>query len=386
VTEIHGDVAAGFELVRDAFAKNFTETGEVGAAVCVYRGGLPVVDLWAGVADPETGRPWTADTLVLVFSTTKGVTAACVHALVERGKLDLDTPVARYWPEFAANGKGGITLRDVMTHRAGLADVKGDLTLEDVCAWHPVCEAIAAQAPSWEPRTQHGYHVRSYGWILGEVVRRATGSTLGEFLAREVAGPLDADFHVGLAEEHEPRVAPIVPAPVPTDPEQLALRETFMGSDTLLGRALSGPSNLFEYGPMWNGRCLHATEMPSSNGIASARGVARIYASLVGEVDGLRLLAPETVTAASALQVEGNDAVILVPTRFGLGFMLPPVLSPSCPEGCFGHPGAGGSLGFADPERALGFGYVMNQMHLGLTGDPRAASLVEAVYMSLGRN
>ena len=380
---IRGRVAPGFEAVREAFAKNFAEHGELGAGVCVYRHGVPVVDLVGGVADEASGRPWDPGTLVLVFSTTKGVTAACVNLLVERGKLDLEATVASVWPEFAANGKEAITLRDVLTHRAGLADVKGELTLDEVCAWHPVCEAIAAQPTNWEPKGEHGYHVRTFGWILGEVVRRATGRTVGQWLSEELCGPLGADLFVGLPEALEPRVAPIVPADPPTDPKALAIRERFLGPDTLLGRALAGPSNLFSYGPMWNARNLHATEMPSSNGIASAHGLARFYASLVSEVDGIRLLAPESVERARAVQVEGRDKVILVPTRFGLGFMLPPSLSPGCGEGSFGHPGAGGSLAFADAETGLGFGYAMNRMHLGLVGDERAASLVRAVYASL---
>ncbi|MGH0031065.1 MAG: serine hydrolase domain-containing protein [Myxococcota bacterium] len=383
MTDVHGQVAPGFEAVREAFARNFAEHGEVGASVCVYRRGTPVVDLWAGEADPQTGRPWQADTICLVFSTTKGVTAACVHRLVERGEIDLDAPVARYWPEFAANGKGAITVRQVLTHQAGLAAVEGDLTLEEVCAWQPVVDAIARQAPGWEPGTAHGYHARSYGWILGEVIRRVTGRTAGSFLAEEVAGPLDADFFVGLPEREEPRVARMLPAPPLTDPKQIELREKIMGPDTWLGRVLSGPSNLFAYDDMWNTRALHATEMPSSNGIASARGVARIYAAMIGEVDGVRLLREETMQAARTLQVEGPDKVILVPMRFGLGFTLRGSLPPGTGKGAFGHPGAGGSLGFADPEAGLGFGYVMNQMKLGLAGDERSAGLVEALYASL---
>jgi CubicO group peptidase (beta-lactamase class C family) len=382
---IRGTVAPGFEPVRDAFARNFARHGEVGAAVCVYRRGEPVVDLQGGQADPATRRPWRGDTLALVFSTTKGITAACVLRLVERGELELEAPVARYWPEFAANGKAGITLRHVLTHRAGLAAVDGELTLDEVLAWDPVCRAIAAQAPGWEPGTQHGYHARSYGWILGEVIRRVTGTSPGRFLAKDVAGPLDADFFVGLPETEEERVAPTIPAPEPSDPEQLALRERFMGPDTLLGRVLSGPSNLFAYSQMWNTRALHAAEMPSSNGIASARGVARIYAAMVGELDGLRILRPETLERARRVEAEGPDKVIRVPMRFGLGFALGDTLAPACPAGCLGHPGAGGSLGFADPERQIGFGYVMNQMKLGLSGDERAAGLAEALYASLQR-
>lgn len=385
MSEISGSVSPGFEPVRDAFARNFETQGEVGAALCVYRDGSPIVDLYGGVADPTTGDPWREDTLTLVFSSTKGITAACIALLVERGQLDLDAPVARYWPEFAANGKAEISVRCVLTHRAGLAAVAGDLTLEEVLAWDPVCAAIAAQAPEWEPGTKHGYHARSYGWILGEVVRRITGESIGRFIAKQIAGPLGADFFVGLPAEYDERVAPTLPAPAPTDPKMLELRERFMGPDTLLGRVLSGPSNLFEYGPMWNTRELRAAEMPSSNGICSGHALARIYASMVGNVDGFRLLSEESVRHACEVHSDGPDAVIMMPMRFGLGFLRPPSLAPACPDACFGHAGAGGSLGFADPERRIGFGYVMNQMKLGLVADERASGLVEALYDCLGR-
>ena len=380
--EVHGTWADGFEWVRAAFARNLAEE-EVGAACCVYHRGRPVVDVWGGWADREAGRPWQRDTAAVVFSSTKGVTAVLVHRLLERGVLELDAPVARYWPEFAANGKARITLRDVLTHRAGLAAVDGDLTLEEVLAWDPVCAAIAAQKPNWEPGSAHGYHARSYGWILGEVVRRATGATPGELLRKEVAEPLGLELWIGLPEAEEPRVAPMVPAPEPTDPKLLALREKFMGPDTLLGRVLSGPSGHFSYGPMWNRRDVHAAEMPSTNGIGTARALARLYAATIGEVDGVRLLAPQTLAAATASQVQEPDRVLGLPTHFGLGFMLPPTLGTELPDTAFGHPGAGGSLGFADPAAELGFGYVMNQMQLGLLGDRRAERLVAACYASL---
>lgn len=377
---IAGTVAPGFEIVRDAFAANFAQRGEVGAAVCVYRNGQPVVDLWGGLADRDAARPWRPDTTGLVFSATKGVTAISVHALVERGVLALDEPVARWWPEFAAAGKEAITLRDVLAHRAGLATVDATLSLDEVLAWHPVCAAIAAQAPDPRTRDAHGYHVRTFGWILGEVVRRATGRTLGRWFADEIAKPLALDFWIGLPAEQERRVATLLPAPEPTDPKEIALRERFFGPGTLLGRALSGPSNLFSYGPMWNTRPLHAAELPSSNGIGDARSLAKLYAATIGAVDGVRLLARDTVARAARETSSGSDAVIFLPTRFGEGFMLPPTLSPACPEGSFGHPGAGGSLGFADPAAGIGFGYVMNQMQMGLVGDPRAAALVAATY------
>ena len=382
-TRVHGAWTTGFEWVREAFAKNLAES-EVGAACCVYENGACVVDVWGGLADRDAERPWQRDTAALVFSSSKGVTAALVHLLAQRDQIELDAPVARYWPEFAANGKQSITVRDVLSHRAGLPAVDGDFTLEDVYAWHPVCTAIAAQKPIWEPGTAHGYHVRTFGWILGEVVRRVTGLTVGQLLAKDAAGPLDLELWIGLPEEIEPRVATNYTAPEPADPEQRALRAKFMGSDTLLGRALEGPSGVLPYGPIWNTRALHAAELPSSNGIATARGLARFYAALIGEVDGnRRLLSAPTVAAAAAPQVEGPDQVILMPTRFASGFALPPMLSLDVPDTAFGHPGAGGSLGFADPASGIAFGYVMNQMQLGLAGDPRSERLVSATYAGL---
>lgn len=377
-TPIHGSVEPGFSGVAEAFAANFAEHGDIGAAVCLYHQGRPVVDLWGGDADREAGRPWERDTIQLVFSTTKGMTATCIHLLAERGLLDLDAPVATYWSEFAAQGKGGIPLRWVLSHQAGLAAVAGEVTLDDVLGWDGVVEAIAAQAPVWEPGTAHGYHARSFGWILGEVVRRVTGRSLGRFFAEEVAAPLGLDFFIGLPADELPRVAHLYPPVV--EPEVQEVMDAFMGPDTLLGQVLAGPSNLFGYDDMWNRPEVLAAEMPSSNGVGSARAVARMYAALVGEVDGVRLLRPDTVARATEVQVDGPDHVIGLPMPFGLGFMTPP---PFGPPSSFGHAGAGGSLGIADPEREWALGYVMNQMQLGLTGDARSSGLVEAVMAAL---
>ena len=377
-TDVHGFVARGFEPVREAFARNFAQHGEIGAACCAYLRGEPVVDIHGGLADAATGRPWQADTLQLVFSATKGVTAACVLMLVERGAIDLDAPVARYWPEFAAGGKESIPVRWLLSHRAGLAAIEGDFTLEQALSWDPVVTALAAQAPLWEPGTKHGYHLRSYGWLLGELVRRVDGRTIGRFLADEIAGPLGLDLWIGLPAEQEQRVSRIVP-PAPPAPDVQEMMARLFAPDTVAGRAFSGPSNLFHYDDMWNRRELHAAELPSSNGIATARALARLYAALVGEVDGIRLLRPGTVAAACATQSEGGDAVLYLPTRFGLGFMLPPALCPSAGGSAFGHPGAGGSLALGDPERGVGFAYVMNRMSLATAGDPRADGLVAAL-------
>ncbi len=376
--DVQGFAEAGFEPVADAFRANFVEHGDIGAAVCVYHRGVPVVDLWGGLADREAARPWEQDTLQLVFSTTKAMAATCVHLLVERGVLDLDAPVATYWPEFAANGKAGIPLRWVLSHEAGLAAVTGEVSMDDVLGWHGVVEAIAAQAPVWEPGTAHGYHARSYGWILGEVVRRATGRSLGRFFAEEVAGPFGLDFFIGLPAAELPRVAHLYP-PV-LEPEAQELMDAFMGPDTLLGQVLSGPSDLFGYDDMWNRPDVLAAEMPSSNGIGSARAVARMYAALIGEVGGQRILSPSTVANATEVRVSGPDHVIGMPMSFGLGYMTPP---PLAPPGSFGHAGAGGSLGIADPAGEWSLGYVMNQMQLGLSGDERGTSLVDAVVAAV---
>ena len=382
--DVEGRAEPGFEPVVDAFVANFGERGDVGAACAVSVGGRTVVDVWGGLADRASGRPWASDTLQLVFSTTKGATAICAHLLVQRGLLDLDAPVASYWPEFAANGKGEIPVRWVLSHRAALAEIEGTFTLDEALAWGPVVDALAAQAPNWEPGTADGYHIRSYGWLVGELVRRVDGRTLGRFFADEVAAPLGLDFWIGLPEAEEPRVSTVIPPDPPTDPEAQALYERFAGPDTFLGRTLTGPSGLFHYDDMWNTRAIHAAELPSSNGVADARSVARMYAATVGAVDGVRLLEAETVAAATEVQAEGPDKVIMYPMRYGLGFMLPPTLVPGAGPRAFGHAGAGGSLGFADPDHALGFGYVMNRMEMGMSVDERASSLATAVYSCLG--
>jgi len=375
---VKGRVEPGFEAVRDAFVANFDQHGEVGGACSIYRDGRPVVDLWGGLADRERGRAWEEDTVAIVFSTTKGVTAICVNRLLEQGVLELDAPVARYWPEFGAAGKGEIPLRWVLCHKAGLASVDAELTLEQVLAWDPVVAAIAAQKPNWEPGSAHGYHARSFGWILGEVVRRVTGRSLGRYFADEIAGPLHLAFWIGLPESERSRCATLIPPEGGT----LAVEE-ILGTDSLTAKVMRGPSGLFGYDEMWNRPEVLAAEMPSSNGVGDARSLARLYAATVGEVDGRRVLAPETVAAARAVQAEGSDRVILVPTRFGLGFSLPPMLSPHCPKSAFGHPGAGGSLAFADVASGIGFGYVTNRMRFDAKGDPRAAGLVKSLYACL---
>ena len=378
VVDIGGWVEAHFEPVLDAFAENFDTRGEVGAAVCVYVDGRPVVDLWGGTADATTGTPWTSDSVVLVYSSTKGVTSVCANLLIQRGLLDPAANVASYWPEFGAAGKDGITVAQLMSHQAGLPLVEGDFTLDEVLSWDPMVEALAAQEPIWPPGTSHGYHMRTFGWLVGELIRRVTGKSPGTFLREEIADPLGLDFWIGLPEEIEPRVARLV---MPKNDLGALLKQ--LGGELLLARVFANPADLFGYNDMWNTRALHAAEMPSSNGIGDARSLARLYASCIGEVDGVRTLEPSTVSAATVEQACGKDAVLMIHSCFGLGFMLGNSFGAANPASAFGHAGAGGSLAFADPESGVAFGYVMNDLRFDAEGDPRSEELVRAVYRSL---
>lgn len=374
----HVETAPGFGIVADAFAANFQRHQEVGAAFCLYQDGRVVAQGWGGMADPDTGRGWEQDTLALVFSATKGVVTVAVHQLAERGHLDLDAPVARYWPEFGARGKQDIPLRWVLSHRAGLAAVDAELTLAQVLAWDPVIAAIAAQVPNWEPGTAAGYHARTFGWILGEVVRRVTGTTLGGLVAREIAAPLGLDLWIGLPPAEEGRTARLLPDPAAAFGE--------LPADSLHARVTTGPSGLFDYGDMWNRRELHAAELPSSNGITDARSLARMYAATIGEVDGIRLLRRETLARAVAPEpndVDAVDVVAGVPIARGLGFMLGSALGAGVGPHAFGHPGAGGTVAWADPDAGIAFAYIANQLRLRPEPDPRVTDLTRAVYAAI---
>jgi len=376
--EIHGTVAPGFEKVADAFAANFRERGEVGAACAVRVGGEEVVDLWAGLADPTTGRAYEADTLQLVFSCTKGVVAAGAHLLAQQGRLDLDAPVAQYWPEFAQNGKDAISVRWLLSHQAGLVGIDRQLSVEELCAWDPLVEALAAQKPWWEPGMAHGYHALTFGHLVGEVIRRVTGQTVGDFVREQVAGPVGAEFHIGVPDDALGRVAPLLEfeLPAPTEePDPMVTAMLTPGS--LTNRA-------FMIAPVWisnfNEPQMLQAQIPGANGCTSARSLARIYGALVSEVDGVRLLDPAQVDDARLEQVSGPDLVMVAnPNRLSSGYWLPTELGPMLGDGSFGHEGMGGSLGTALPEREIGFGYVMNQTQLHETADPRSKPLLEAV-------
>ena len=386
MVEINGYVADGFGAVADAFDKNFEEHGELGAGFSAYVDGEQQVDIWAGIADRTTGRVWDDDTLQLVFSTTKGAAAICVARLAEAGKLDYDEKVATYWPEFAGAGKEAVTVGQVMSHQAGLPFVDAALTFDDLMAVTPAVEALAAQKPVWEPGTAHGYHAVTYGWLAGELVRRVDGRRIGQYFAEEVAAPLGLDFWIGLPESEEPRVARLEPAPPPTDPEALAMMMQMLGPGTNGFKALTMNGALMAFGPgdnPFNSRALHATEMPAANGITNAGSLAKMYAATISEVDGVRLYGDDTVALTSAERVNGPDQCLVVPSRFGYGFMLDGELTPLLSPRAYGHAGAGGSLGYADPEHGVGYGYVMNQMAGGIAGDPRTINLNEALRTCL---
>ena len=406
VTEIRGTVEPGFEGVRDAFEANFTEHGEVGAGFCLYVDGRPVVDLTGGVRDLD-GTPYDGSTLQLVFSSTKGVTATCAHLLAQRGLLDLDAPVVEYWPEFGAAGKADVPVSWLLSHRSGVIDTDARLTLDEALDWDTVTAALAASSPAWEPGTAHGYHAVTYGWLVGEVVRRVAGTDLGSFVRDELAGPLGLDLWIGLPDEEQHRVAPLIPfradglealtgaltpeaADGPTDgagaPPQtlLDMLNSFLGEGNLAAKALTAPGGAFADENSWNEPRVRSAQVPAANGVTNAPSLARLYASLVSEVDGTRLLDPATVDRAIVQQVDGPDRVLMFPIPFALGFMSHSDFSPFLGGRSFGHYGAGGSAGFADPDRGVAGAYVMNQMQLGIAGDPRTAGLLRAVEQALG--
>jgi CubicO group peptidase (beta-lactamase class C family) len=368
-TQVHGSVEPGLEPVQDAFAENFERHGESGAACCVYLGGRKVVDIWGGT--------YTPDTLQMVMSSTKGVVAVAAHILAQEGRLDFDAPVVEYWPEFAAEGKERIPVRWLFSHRAGLPAIDRPLTVDDVLGWDGVVAALAAQKPLWEPNTAHGYHVGTYGWLAGEVIRRVAGKSVGHFVAERISHPLGLELWIGLPEAEESDVAPLIPAPPPPPgqaPDVFAAR--VLDPTSLLHKAFVNPPLPAS---IYNERVFHAAEVPAANGITNARSLARMYAACIGEVDGVGLLRPDPLERAIVEQSAGDDLVLGYQTRYATGFQLSFPFRPMAGDGSFGHYGMGGSVGFAHPEKGLAFAYVMNQMLPSGGVDPRTRGLVEAL-------
>jgi len=367
-----GTVEKGFEAVRDAFAQGQADDPG-GAQLCVFRHGRRVVDLWAGT-DKINGRPFTGETISILMSCTKAVTAVCVHMLAQQGLIDYDAPVARYWPEFAAGGKGAITVRDILTHRAGLMHFNEETGISgrELLDWNRCTAALASMAPWWKPGSAYFYHAVTFGFLAGELVRRVSGKTVGRFVSENIAGPLEIDLWIGLPAEQEHRVAPhILPASQPTEEQARALFSA-LGLD-LNSRPVRAMLNMMTAGmeglAIINTREAHAAELPFGNGIANARALAKMYAACIGAVGGVRLLASETIERARESQNEGIGAppelMVLAgpgPQRFGLGFELPRAIEPMLGDGSFGHAGAGGRMAFAHPESGTAVAYVCNSM------------------------
>jgi CubicO group peptidase (beta-lactamase class C family) len=384
---IDGSCDARFARVKNVFAEGFGARNEVGAAVAVTVDGKPVVDLFGGFADQARTRPWQRDTIVNVYSTTKGMTAICAHRLAAQGKLDLDAPVTRYWPEFAAAGKERMPVRWLLSHRSGLAAVKPMLPGEALYDWSAMTAALAAQEPWWTPGEAHGYHAVTFGWLVGEVVRRVSGRSLGSYFRDEIARPLGADFHIGLPDEEHDRVAEMSTLPMepPKDGEPNLMRVFLEEPEGVTVRAFMNPPTM-ALGV--NNAPWRSAEIPGANGHADARSLARIYGALScdGTLDGVSLFDADEIRVCHTEESFGEDLVLRLPTRFGSGFMISQDradarFGPN--PSAFGHPGAGGSLGFADPDARVGFGYVMNRMGPHILLDPRAIALVEAVYACL---
>ena len=391
MSEISGTCDPRFAEVRHEFVRNFAERGELGAAVSIAVDGKPIVNLWGGLADEAKATPWRNDTMAVVFSSTKGVAATCMHMLVDRGMLELEAPVARYWPEFAANGKEAITVAMVMSHQAGLPVWQDTVPPGGVWDWAASTAQLAREAPLWEPGTRSGYHAVTIGHIVGEILRRITGTTIGEFLKEEIARPLEADVWIGLPESEEHRLATVYLGEASlTSP----LFQKLMADQSWIGWKMLTNAGGDVSAETVNSRARHAAVLPAAGGIASARGLARLYAplSLDGAVDGVRILTADRLPAMRAVRAASDcDAILQVPTTFTLGYSkswgarrLGQGEHVIIGENAFGTPGLGGSIGFADSDGRMSFGYVMNRHGGGVGLNDRGQSLIDAAYRALG--
>jgi len=382
--EVRGFVAPGFENVREAFRENW-QGYEVGACVSVVHQGRTVVDLWGGWLDRECTRPWLGDTLVNVYSTTKGMGSLAAAILADEGRLDYEARVVEYWPEFRAEGKDQITVAQLLSHQAGLCGLPRKTTVEDLYDWEGMVRKLAAMKPLWEPGTAAGYHAVTWGFFPGELILRITGKTLGAYFHEKVAGPLKADFYIGLPDSEMDRVADLIGPNRARVPQKKIDPNREMPPFYRI--ALMNPSiRPFKDA---SSHAWRKAELAAANGQANARGIARIYGALAGggEIDGVRIISRAGIEAATIEEVDGGQPNLVTgrATRFGRGFRLNS-------EGdydygpnprSFGHAGAGGSLGFADPDANLGFGYAMNQMQVNEDDERRTDRLVKAVYESL---
>lgn len=377
--QIHGECDPWFEPVREVFVDSFARGTERGAAVAVVIDGRPVVDLWGGVASARDKRGWQRDTIVNVYSAGKGIAALCLHRLADRGLIDLEATVASYWPGFAAEDKGAITVGQLLRHEAGLAAIDAPLPHDALYDQAAMAAALEVQAPLWVPGDGHGYHAQTFGFLVAELVQRVAGVGIGQYVRDEIAGPLGADFHFGVGAQDDARIAevtrPLGLAPAPGQPDLAAV---FRQQPTsLTTRAFCNPEP--DRGAV-NSRRWRAAEIPGSNGHGNARALASIYGALAAGTD---LLSAAAVARCGRGGAASEDRILRLPTRFGLGFMLSQLTGPghfSDHPGAFGHPGMGGSLGFADPGAGLGFGYTMNLAGASILVGERPARLAESVY------
>jgi CubicO group peptidase (beta-lactamase class C family) len=370
-TPLGGTCSARFDPLRELFTAKLESGEDLGASLAVNIDGEMVVDLWGGWADEARTAPWTENTIANVFSTTKTMTALAALVLVDRGELDLDAPVAKYWPEFAAQGKGGIKLRHLLSHTSGVSGWEQPITLEDVYDWDKSTALLAAQAPWWEPGTASGYHALTYGHLIGEVIRRVTGQRLGEFFAAQVAGPLGADFHIGLPPSEFHRVTKVVSPPTPSDaptfdPKQLDPNSAAF--KTWTNPTMPGPD--YHWTERWR-----RADIGAANGHGNARSAVRLQSAVAcgGEVDGVRLLSPRTIDRIFEVQSDGIDLVIGAPLKFGIGYSL----TPEGRVGAWG--GTGGSTVIVDADRRITFAYVMNKMAPAAVIAPALAEKVKEI-------
>jgi len=390
--ELNGRYDPQFAAVAAAFANNFEQHGEVGASVCIHLHGEPVLDLWGGTKSKKTNEPWQEDTICVVYSTTKGMVALAANTLISAGELDLDAPVKRYWPEFATNGKEDATVKMMLDHSVGVPCFREQLEDGACCDWDFMISKLEAEAPFWKPGTRNGYHMMNFGWTVGELIRRVAGQSLGAYFRSAIADPTDADCWIGLPEAFEDRVAPMIPF----RPEKGAPIGAFTAALINDPNSIQALALFNNGGFNPNSRACHAAEIGGGGGIANARGLSRIYAPFAcgGSLGGRSYVDAEQLAAMSEVAVATHeDATLLIPTRFSLGFMKSmdnrrelAVTKDSVILGAsaFGHVGAGGSIGFADPQTGMSFGYTMNRMGPGILMNERGQSLIDAAYQCLG--
>ncbi len=371
------------QRITPLFEENFQKFGELGAGVSIWQNGKAIVDLEGGFKDARREHPWTTDTLVLIWSATKGVGSACVLHVLEEHKIEIERRVAEFWPEFAQAGKENITLAQLLSHRAGLAALDRKA---DVFDYAGVISALEEQKPLWPPGTAHGYHARTFGYLLDELVRRIAGQSLSEYWRKTFADPLNLDLWIGLPEKENPRVATIYAAKAGTPPQPKQFYIDLVSSGTLARKTFTSPYGLHAISAM-NDPTIRAKPIVSFGGIGSANSLAKFYAMLAngGEFDGRTFFSAKTMSWMTTTLTDGIDRVFQMPTAFSAGFMKDATSSVRRTFGgstsAFGHPGAGGSHAFADPENKISFAYVMNQMEQSVLPNEKSLRLVDAMYL-----